>query len=79
MSEQSVEELANGLGMSSETLAEAVGTTPSELPSTAKALTTPLTNGKTLSVLDGKTKAVMGTLSSLLGSEEPARLPGPAA
>jgi hypothetical protein len=71
VTEQSVEELANGLGMNAGTLAEEVGSTPNELPSTATALTTPLTSGKTLSVFDGKTKAVLGTLSPLLSGEAP--------
>jgi uncharacterized membrane protein YgcG len=59
-----VGELAGGLGITAGTLASDLGKTTEQLPATALALTAPLTNGKTLGVLDG-----LGGLSlSLLGS-----------
>ncbi len=66
VAEQSVQQLAEKVGMTSEELATTVGATSAELPGTAKALTTPLSSGETLGVLDGTSKAVAGTLSSLL-------------
>jgi uncharacterized membrane protein YgcG len=59
-----VGELAGELGTTTGTLASAVGKTTEQLPATALALTAPLTNGKTLGVLNS-----LGGLSlSLLGS-----------
>jgi uncharacterized membrane protein YgcG len=48
-----VSELATKLGTTTEGLVGDLGTTIAQLPSTAMALTAPLTNGKLLSVLDG--------------------------
>lgn len=65
VTEQSVQELAEELGMTAKQLTESVGGTV-ELPATAKALTMPLANGKLVDVLDGVGKAVVGTLESSL-------------
>lgn len=74
VSEETVSELAKSLGISPEELANEVGETTAQLPSTATALTAPLANGETLGVLDGTSKALVDTLKSLLptaeGSEE---------
>jgi hypothetical protein len=67
VTEQTVEELAGELGTTATNLAQSSGQSTSELPATAKALTTPLADGKVLSVLDGADKAVMGTLGTVLG------------
>jgi hypothetical protein len=48
-----VGDLAASLGTTAETLATDLGTTTKELPATAMALTTPLSNGNLLSLLDG--------------------------
>lgn len=69
VSEQIVAQLSEGLGMSSEKLAGEAGQTTTELPKTAIALTTPLTNGRALDVLAGKRKATLGTISSLVMGE----------
>lgn len=66
VTEQSVQELAEELGMTAKQLTESAGGTVSELPATAKALTMPLANGKLVDVLDGVGKAVVGTLESSL-------------
>ncbi|HEV7943512.1 MAG TPA: hypothetical protein VGP17_12010 [Solirubrobacteraceae bacterium] len=65
VTEQTVEELAGDLGTNATDLAHSADETTSELPASAKALTTPLADGKVLSVLDGADKAVMGTLGTL--------------
>lgn len=71
VTEQSVQELAEELGMTAKQLTESVGGTVSELPATAKALTMPLANGKLVDVLDGVDKAVVGTLESSLSGGGP--------
>lgn len=63
-SEQTVEKLAEDLGMTATELSTSVGTSTSELPATATALTMPLSNGKLVSVLDGVNKALVGTLDA---------------
>ncbi len=65
VAEQTVQQLAEKVGMTSEELAAKVGATSTELPATAKALTAPLSDEKALSVLDGAHKAVVDILSSL--------------
>lgn len=55
-------ELASQLGTTDGSLASSLDTTSSELPSSAMALTTPLTNGKTLAVLDGAKELNLATL-----------------
>jgi hypothetical protein len=65
VTEQTVQQLAEKVGMTSEELAAKVGATSTELPGTAKALTAPLSDEKALSVLDGAHKAVVDILSSL--------------
>ncbi|MFZ2050749.1 MAG: hypothetical protein WAU69_07440 [Solirubrobacteraceae bacterium] len=65
VTEQTVEELAGELGTNATDLAQSADETTSELPASAKALTTPLADGKVLSVLDGADKAIMGTLGTL--------------
>jgi hypothetical protein len=70
VSEETVGELAKSLGISAEELAKEVGQTPAQLPSTATALTAPLTNGETLGVLDGTSKALVDMLKSLLPGGE---------
>jgi hypothetical protein len=59
-----VGELAGKLGMTTETLTKELNTTTTQLPATAAALTAPLTNGKTLGVLNGLSKVVLGLLGS---------------
>jgi len=59
-----VEELAGQLGTSAEGLAKDLNTASSQLPSSAMALTAPLTDGKTLGALD----ALEGLDLGLLGS-----------
>jgi hypothetical protein len=59
-----VEELASEAGTTSEGLAKDLDTTASQLPASAMALTAPLTDGKTLGVLD----ALEGLDLGLLGS-----------
>jgi hypothetical protein len=59
-----VGELANEAGTSAAGLAEDFGTTSSQLPASAMALTAPLTNGKTLGVLDALDGVDLGTLGS---------------
>jgi hypothetical protein len=64
-----VGELASKLGMTPEVLAADLGTTSSELPASATALTAPLTDGRTLGVLEGAEGLDLGTLSGgTLGS-----------
>lgn len=63
-SEQTVEQLAERLGMTATQLSNSVGANTSELPATATALTMPLSNGKLVSVLDGVNKALVGTLDA---------------
>jgi hypothetical protein len=65
VTEQTVSELAEEVGMTSKELAESAGESTSELPPTAKALTAPLSSKAAVSVLDGTDKAVLDTLSSL--------------
>jgi uncharacterized membrane protein YgcG len=59
-----VEELAGELGTSSEGLAKDMGTTSSQLPSSAMALTAPLSDGKTLGALDALEGLDLGVLGS---------------
>ena len=59
-----VGELATQTGMTPEALASDFGTTSSQLPASAMALTTPLANGKTLSVLDAAEGIDLGTLET---------------
>jgi hypothetical protein len=66
VTEQTVSELAEEVGMTSKEIAESAGESTSELPPTAKALTAPLSNKAAVSVLDGTDKAVLDTLSSLV-------------
>jgi hypothetical protein len=61
-SQTTVGELASGLGMTVEQVASDLGTTVSALPSTAVALTAPLTDGKTLGVLDALEELHLGLL-----------------
>jgi hypothetical protein len=65
-SKATVGELAGDLGMTTATFAKELNTTTTQLPETATALTTPLTNGKILGVLNG----LGGVTLSLLGSSE---------
>jgi uncharacterized membrane protein YgcG len=60
-----VGELATRDGMTAEGLAEDLDTTSSQLPASAMALTTPLTNGKTLGVLDAVDGIDLGVLETL--------------
>ena len=62
VSASTVSELAGQLGTTDEGLAEALNTTSSELPAGALALTAPLTNGKTLAVLNGLSGLDLGLL-----------------
>jgi hypothetical protein len=55
-------ELASQVGTTDEGLASSLDTTTTELPSAAMALTTPLTDGKTLAVLDGAKELNLATL-----------------
>ncbi len=66
VTEQTVSELAEEVGMTSKELAESAGESTTELPATAKALTAPLSSKAAVSVLDGTDKAVLDTLSSLV-------------
>ncbi|HXP98531.1 MAG TPA: hypothetical protein VN845_00530, partial [Solirubrobacteraceae bacterium] len=59
-----VGELASKLGMTPATLDKELDTNTTELPETATALTTPLTDGKTLGVLDGLDAVTLGLLNS---------------
>jgi hypothetical protein len=61
-----VGELASQLGTTAQGLAEALNTTSSQLPATAMALTTTLTNGEILGVLNG----IGGVSLSLLGPSQ---------
>jgi hypothetical protein len=65
-STRTVEELASQLGTTANGLAEQLGAEANELPGEAMALTGPLTNGKTLAVLNGVKGLAVGTI------EEPA-------
>jgi hypothetical protein len=62
-SKTTVKELAGELGITAPTLVKELEATPTSLPENATALTAPLTNGKTLGVLDG----LGGVTFSLLG------------
>jgi len=57
-------ELASQAGTSTEGLAEDFGTTSAQLPASTMALTAPLTDGKTLGVLDAAKGIDLGTLGS---------------
>ncbi len=59
-----VGELASKLGTTPATLDKELDTNTTELPETATALTTPLTDGKTLGVLDGLDAVTLGLLNS---------------
>jgi len=59
-----VGELAARIGTTPEGLAQALGTTPSQLPASALALTAPLTSGKELAVLDAAEGVDLGTLGT---------------
>ncbi len=67
-----VEGLAGQLGTTDEGLAEALGTTTSKLPAKALALTAPLTNGKTLGMLNGVEGLTLGLLSAAQKEKEEA-------
>jgi hypothetical protein len=67
-SKTTVGELAGGLGMTAEQVASDVGTTGAELPSTATALTAPLTDGKTLGVLKALEGLHLGLFEGEVGS-----------
>jgi hypothetical protein len=62
VSKTTVGELASQVGTTDEGLASSLNTTTTELPPSAMALTTPLTNGKTLAVLDGAKELNLATL-----------------
>ena len=57
-----VAELAGQLGLAPSALVEALGQTLASAPESALALTAPLTDGKTLSILDGTGGLVLGTV-----------------
>jgi hypothetical protein len=57
-----VEEVAQSAGTTAEALASDLGTTSSQLPAGAMALTAPLSDGKTLGVLDGLDGLDLGLL-----------------
>jgi hypothetical protein len=64
-----VGELASKLGTTPEALAADLGSSSSELPASATALTAPLADGRTLGVLEGTERLDLGTLSGgTLGS-----------
>jgi hypothetical protein len=63
-SEGTVGELASEVGTTPEGLAKDLNTTESQLPATAMALTAPLSNGKTLGVLDAVEGLDLGVLGS---------------
>jgi hypothetical protein len=67
-----VEGLAGQLGTTDEGLAEALGTSTSKLPAKALALTAPLTNGKTLGMLNGVEGLTLGLLSPAQKEKEEA-------
>jgi hypothetical protein len=67
-SKTTVGELAHELGMTTTTLTKELNTTIAQLPEAATALTAPLTNGKTLSVLNGLNELTIGLLGP--GSKE---------
>jgi hypothetical protein len=64
---QTVEQLASQLEMTSQTLAGDVGKTATELTKEALALTSPLTSGKELAVLDGVKGLTLGLLEKGTG------------
>jgi hypothetical protein len=55
--------LAGSLGTTPEALAGDLGTSPEQLPASAMALTAPLTDGKTLGVLDGHEGLDLGVIA----------------
>lgn len=61
-SKTSVSELASSLGTTESSLVEALGTNSEKLPGSAKAFTAPLTNGETLSVVNGFEGPSLATL-----------------
>ncbi|HSZ14161.1 MAG TPA: hypothetical protein VK790_09005 [Solirubrobacteraceae bacterium] len=69
-----VGELASQLGTTPEAIAQQLNTTTTQLPSSAMALTAPLTDGKTLGVLDGLDGLDLGLLGS--GEEAPGGVGG---
>jgi hypothetical protein len=74
-----VGELASNLGMTPEALAKDLNTTSSQLPASAMALTAPLTDGKTLGVLNGLDGVDLGLLGVKSGElpEAPGGAEGP--
>ncbi|HTY96303.1 MAG TPA: hypothetical protein VMB91_04640 [Solirubrobacteraceae bacterium] len=62
-----VGELANSSGTTEQGFTEALGTSSEQLPPTAMALTAPLTDGKTLGVLDGTEGLTLATLEGAEG------------
>jgi hypothetical protein len=62
VSRTTVGELASQVGTTDAGLASSLDTTTGELPASAMALTTPLTDGKTLAVLDGAKELNLATL-----------------
>jgi hypothetical protein len=65
-----VGDLANKLGITTEKLAEDVGTTALQLPATVTALTSPLANGKLLTVLDGPEGIQLTTVETKEATKE---------
>ncbi len=70
VSKTTVGALAEELGTNANTLAGDMGKTPEELPATAMALTTGLTNGHTLGLLDGLSGLTVGVMNPGSGGGE---------
>lgn len=69
-SKTTVSELAGELGMTPATLAEELNISSAQLPEDAAALTTPLSNGKTLGVLNGLDSVTLGLLGKPESNED---------